>query len=419
MFSSDKISQLLLSVKHIECLNFFRFNFPVNVIMLVGLGFISALLAFMVNWLALIPWRSTRGRHWSERARLYHPVRVGAVSNLWVLPAVATLSVLVLFPGNGPHWAFVAVVSSIGTLIGTIPMDREVFPEIPLNHLLRQSAKGWVIRFLVWFVFLGAAALMPQEFDLRTIVLPAIVIGLLIWWSHGGWLKTAQKLGSMTPAPTRLMNIVRDVSTRMNVPVKEVLLVVGRMAQAYALPSRRALLFSNGLLQVLSDDEIAAVCAHELGHLTERRGDYYKRYIVWLMFLPWLLLTPVVYNFGTMGFICLMVMTCIIPAIFRRISHRLELRADSIAKANEPDVGTYARALAKIYENNLVPAVNAKDRATHPHLYDRLLAAGVTPEFARPARASAVAWNGLLFSFALGALAVILVSQMTTVSMFR
>lgn len=387
--------------------------------MLVGVGFISALFAFLVNWLALVPWRRAKGLHWSERARLYHPVRVGAASNLWVLPAVITMSVLVLFPGKGPHWAFVAVVSSIGTLMGTIPIDREVFPEVPLNQLLLQSAKGWVIRFLMWFVFLGAAALMPQEFNFRTVVIPVVVLALLIWWSQGGWLKTAQKLGSMTPAPERLINIVRDVSTRMNVSVNEVLLIGGRMAQAYALPSRRALLFSNGLLQLLSDDEIAAVCAHELGHLTERRGDYCKRYIVWLIFMPWLFLTPLVYNFGTLGFIFLMGMTCVIPAISRRISHKLELRADSIAKANEPDAGTYARALAKIYENNLVPAVNAKDRATHPHLYDRLLAAGATPDFARPARARAVVWNGVLFSSALGVLAVILVSQMTTVSMFH
>jgi hypothetical protein len=40
----------------------------------------------------------------------------------------------------------------------------------------------------------------------------------------------------------------------------------------------------------------------------------------------------------------------------------------------------------------------AKNRTTHPHLYDRILAAGVTPDFPRPAAASSMAWNGVIFS---------------------
>lgn len=40
----------------------------------------------------------------------------------------------------------------------------------------------------------------------------------------------------------------------------------------------------------------------------------------------------------------------------------------------------------------------AKNRATHPRLYDRILAAGVTPDFPKPAAASSMAWNGVIFS---------------------
>jgi len=89
------------------------------------------------------------------------------------------------------------------------------------------------------------------------------------------------------------------------------------------------------------------------------------------------------------------------------------MRADHIANSNELDPGTYARALERIYEDNLLPAVNAKDRATHPHLYDRLLAAGVTPQFPRPDATQGIALHGLVFLMALGALASILVIRMT------
>ena len=45
----------------------------------------------------------------------------------------------------------------------------------------------------------------------------------------------------------------------------------------------------------------------------------------------------------------------------------------------------------------------------HPNLYDRLLAAGVTPDFPRPAPAQSMASHGRLLACALGMLATILI----------
>ena len=43
-------------------------------------------------------------------------------------------------------------------------------------------------------------------------------------------------------------------------------------------------------------------------------------------------------------------------------------------------------ALAKLYQANDMPAVMPKKRLPHPHLYDRMVVAGVTPDFPRPDR---------------------------------
>ena len=101
------------------------------------------------------------------------------------------------------------------------------------------------------------------------------------------------------------------------------------------------------------------------------------------------------------------------PFVYRRVSHKLEMRADRLAQAHELDPGTYARALERLYQDSLLPAVEAKERATHPHLYDRLLAAGVTPDFPRPTAAGYMAWHGALFSGTLGMLTMILLMRMT------
>ena len=59
--------------------------------------------------------------------------------------------------------------------------------------------------------------------------------------------------------------------------------------------------------------------------------------------------------------------------------------------------GAYARALEKIYRENQLPAVNVNNRQSHPHLYDRLLAAGVIPDYARPARPKGLTWIGRIY----------------------
>ena len=110
-----------------------------------------------------------------------------------------------------------------------------------------------------------------------------------------------------------------DTAAGMNVTVRELWLMRDFMAQAYAMPAGRRLLFSERLLQTLSDDEIAAVCAHELAHLTEARTEYYKRYIRWLMFLPWVFFKPVVHVFGMFGYLILVCFTAVVPRVYRDI----------------------------------------------------------------------------------------------------
>jgi Zn-dependent protease with chaperone function len=43
------------------------------------------------------------------------------------------------------------------------------------------------------------------------------------------------------------------------------------IAQAFALLPMKDMLFSEPLLQVLTDEELESVCAHEAGHLTESK----------------------------------------------------------------------------------------------------------------------------------------------------
>ena len=88
----------------------------------------------------------------------------------------------------------------------------------------------------------------------------------------------------------------------------------------------------------------------------------------------------------------------------QRMARRMEVRADSCAAENAADQATYARALERIYQINLIPAVMSGRRRIHPHLYDRMLAVGVTPDYPRPMpprRFTAATWIQLALLFLL------------------
>jgi len=60
--------------------------------------------------------------------------------------------------------------------------------------------------------------------------------------------------------------------------------------------------------------------------------------------------------------------------------------------------GVYARALARLYEANFAPAVMPR-KHSHPHLYDRLVSAGVQPDYPRPEPPTPYSIMALSFGF--------------------
>jgi len=386
----------------------FSLSHSLKLLLLLAAGLFSAIVTYVGNRFALQPWRRARDQHWAERARLYFPARNAAANKLWLIPVNVCLGMALLWPDDAPHWSLIALISATCTLLATVPMDHEVFPRIPWPNLWRQAGRNWIIRFARWSILLIAIALMPAEFNLTCLGITIVFLALLLWHEQGGGLYLARKLGTLAEPTERLRRVVNETATRMTVPVREVWLLRTISAQAFAVPSRRCLLFSERLLEILSDTELAAVCAHELAHLTETRRDYLLRYLQYLFFLPWIFITPTVNTFGLWGLLGLVGITISVPCLYQKISHRLEVRADGIAHNKETNPGVYAQALTKLYEDNLLPVVNPKKHMTHPHLYDRLIAAGVMPDFPRPVPAKMLTWEGQFLSSLMGVLLLLL-----------
>jgi Zn-dependent protease with chaperone function len=382
-----------------------------NGIILITAFLLAAGVTFASNWLSVAPWRQCRDQHWTEQARMLYPVFTAARSNLLIVPGIIALVASLVWPDRSPLWLFAGVVAMFGSTAGTLFLDHEVFARVSIPDLLREAAIGWLMRFLIWIIFIAAAVAMPDEFNLAALGIGVAVVLLWTMWARGGFIWLGKAIGFFVPAPGRLRKIVEEMSSKMNVPFREVLLMRSSFCQAYAVPDSRMLLFTSRLLEIFPDNEIAAVSAHELAHLTESWLARYSRSINMLAYLPWIFFTPLVHSFGRPAVCGLWIFTIIAPRIYSKISRKLESRADAVAKSNEYDEGIYARALARLYADNLMPAVSTKDR-THPHLYDRLIAAGIPPDFARPEPAKTMVWHGGFFGGVAGILLVIFAIRM-------
>src|SRR5262249_51795775 len=160
----------------------------------------------------------------------------------------------------------------------------------------------------------------------------------------------------------------------MNRPAPPVYELRWSRANAGALVNQGWVLFTSRAAELLEPVELEAVAAHELGHLSESHRVRLIRSFSALIWMP-----MVAGLLGTQGgqqayFVMGLLGTALLGVIYKRFVRKLEHRADAVAHA--VDGQAYARALEKLHRSSMVPAVLRS--GTHPGLYDRLVAAGIT-----------------------------------------
>ena len=371
----------------------------------------AAFLSFLANWSGLIPWRNSTSAHWTERARLLWPVRFTAGLNIFLLPSILNLVQALLLPSI-PHWWIADLVAAfLGAVFGCFPGDREVFPQLDFRNWWHQAIAGWGIRFGIWGLLLLGCALMPEDFSWGMLAVAGGYLLVHFAMQFGLIMKYLRMVKFLTPAENRLLEIVNSTAARMGVSVRGAWQLGGSMANAFAFPTTRELVFSTRLLEICSDEEISAICAHELAHLKEGKSVLLGRLLGSLSLFPLIFINPSIHQFGMPGILLPYLGFFLIAKFARWLSQRMEKRADQLALNEQVQEGVYARALEKLYRENKIPAVNVNDKQTHPHLYDRMVAAGITPDYPRPTKPKRLTVLGWIYVFSIGCFFALLVSR--------
>lgn len=150
------------------------------------------------------------------------------------------------------------------------------------------------------------------------------------------------------------------------------------------MPWSGDLAFTKRLLEIFGPDELRAILSHELGHLRERPLYRWGRLLGSIQYALMGLLPCFITSFGLPGLVGGFVGYILLGKFQLRLSRQAELAADRTALDEEPEAGGYAHALERLHEDNLAPAVMGGSQ-THPDLWDRMVQAGVTPDYPRPA----------------------------------
>ena len=283
-----------------------------------------------------------------------------------------------------------------GAVAGRWFLSKEMFPALQPLPWLRDMTVATALRLGILVIFIGIGFAMPDRFGVRVWLLLGAAVLMQIAWLPVV-LRVLRVTGLLRPADERLRKIVAGCTASGGPQVKGLWQAKGVIANALALPLTGTLVFLDPVTEILTDDEVAAICAHELGHLAESKRILICRYLGGMAVLPFLLTKPVVLLVGPAGFLPLVLVVIVWVRLARRLIRKMETRADEIARHSQAGDGVYARALEKIYQHNHLPAVLPGRHVTHPHLYDRMLAAGLAPGFPRPLPPARFNLTGWLF----------------------
>jgi Zn-dependent protease with chaperone function len=342
----------------------------------------SFLYSYGLMRLSLRPWERVQDQHWTERARwlwLARKTRTGVVMSVISLALISHHE----WAGGAPSYGMVLFCALGGYLTAQFFIDRRILPGFT-PRLWRSHMAGMLMATSAWVgVIVWVALSMGEHLESIDGLRLGVAAVLLLLIFSGIWLLALPGLHK-NPHTPRLRQMVDEMTAAAGVRPVRAFALDGIIANAFALMYIRCIMVTVPAMKVLRDDELRTLIKHELAHLSESWSVLSTRMLGGLSWLGIAFTRPMVHQFDAIGVLWIFLAVFLVRKFAAITSRRMENRADSMSVTHEAEGPVYARALEKLYEVNQFPAVMAK-RHSHPDLYDRMLTAGLTPEYPRPA----------------------------------
>lgn len=341
--------------------------------------------AFLVTWMAsefcfALTWRKhpvPRDAHWTERARAYYVNASALGSTSMVCAVLAAIAARELSSELSRTMLTLATVSTfVAASWGARPVAREF-----LRRAARVQRSGWrealahtLIHQLPWLILAALFLGLPRRFDSWT---TWASIAFAFGYFLDGGVTFARGLGLARPIDPAFVAGVPGARA------ERIYVFDASVANAMAFPFPRRILVARRLVEILDPAEIAAILRHEQAHLDESAFTRACRVSIVVAWLAVASMRPLIGSLGTFGVVIVVAAFASLLILGWRANTQDEEHADRQAATTREEAVSHARALEKLHADALLPAVT-DGAVTHPDLYERMLAAGVTPEWPRP-----------------------------------
>ncbi len=372
-----------------------------------GIGWPTAVvLAFGIAWAltaaaSAIALRGFETRDVDGRLRSAMSARLVGIVHLVFLPALVVLDLL--FAGHArpsmpARAGLVAVAFAAMLAVRGVAVLAEyricrppTAPPFGRRESVRLAILAATLGWPTYWTYALVAAALPGRWGPGAAAVMGLGMLALVSLMFGSWLGPLRRAGQVRPASERLARIVAGVAERVGVRPRDVVEFEQPHANALAMIPPMRLIYCRPILDVLDDPELAAITAHELGHLSEPRRVVALRVLqpfVPLALFAWFpamgsgpiaILATLGLFFATLG----------VLFFHARAARKMELRCDAIARENEGETGTYGRALTKVYAANQVPMVGATSGGIYAELRHRAGDDSPPPEGPTPPRITA------------------------------
>jgi Zn-dependent protease with chaperone function len=336
----------------------------------------------LVMWLESIPLRRlTSDAHWTERARCWAQVNAARQVMIGGLLAVSMIFTL---DEDSLGWRGVLAVL-LGFVVGPLLVLRSIPPAIAFRRMSLGQSFAWIglVNPGVLMILPLMALTFNKPLDVTCAILALSTLLLLVAWTLGLNVWVLRSLGYLRPTPDLIVVTVTKLASETQTRVHRSWCIDAPMANALALPLSGDLVFTRSIIDLLSESELAGIIAHELGHLRESRRTQWMRMLRFVGYGCLSLIGPSIRTYGLGGGVICFATYLLITRLANAHSQRQEHAADAAGHAVSPEDHAYALALEKLHQINLIPALLSQ-QATHPNLYDRMVATGCEPSYPRP-----------------------------------
>ena len=376
-----------------------------SVLLFFGAFMLSGLLYGLCGHLALSAWRRSVGEHWTERARILWPARMDMKAAVSLCPLVALVAAFAVYGTPEMPWITAWAGGLCGALLSTFTFEHAVEPRLRFGPWLESLLWGAAIQLVSYGIVIALMITLPRHLGPGDWALLLGGSAIFIVVKVGLLLPILALFGKPKSLDPRVHDVVMRCQEVFGVKVSRAGVIHTPMANAFAVPLTRDVIVTSRLLEILNDAELDTVMRHEFAHLLEPRRVIVGRCLNAIAWLPVVLIHPSVGWLGPSGPFVVFLAPLFLLKAGAKLAQRMEVRADNMVLESLGNPADYASALSKLHEANQMPVVMPGQNSVHGHLYDRILATGLTPDYPRPqppAKGGRLGWALLTLLVAVG-----------------